>query len=303
MRISLSVVRPFDPWGNPLCTCPPKYGLNPYTGCGHGCLYCYITSYIPDAFRPRPKEGLVEKVRRDLDKLPKGAVVSLSNSSDPYTPPEASLGLTRRVLQMLLEKGFRVVIVTKSPLVVRDLDIFQRHAGRVAVQITITTLREDLAAVLEPKAPRPSGRVEAVRRLASAGVPVTVRLDPLVPGLNDDLENIREVVDAAADAGAVHLVASTYKAKRDNFARLASAFPHLAPTWRKMYFEDGKYFHGQWYAPAEYRRAVLSKVAKEAARRGLQFTICREEFFDLNTPGAYCDGSHLLAGTHFIKQV
>ncbi|MEZ0319560.1 MAG: radical SAM protein [Pyrobaculum sp.] len=303
MRISLNVVRPFDPWGNPLCTCPPKYGLNPYTGCGHGCLYCYITSYIPDAFRPRPKEGLVEKVRRDLEKLPKGAVVSLSNSSDPYTPPEAALGLTRRALQILLERGFRVVVVTKSPLVVRDLDLFQKHRGRVVVQITITTLREDLAAVLEPRAPRPLGRLEAVRKLASAGVPVTVRLDPLIPGLNDDVGNIREVVDAAADAGAVHLVASTYKAKRDNFARLAAAFPHLAPMWRRMYFEEGKYFHGQWYAPAEYRRAVLTRVAEEARRRGLQFTVCREEFTDLNTPGAYCDGSHLLAGTHFIKQV
>ncbi len=103
MRISLSVVRPFDPWQNPLCTCPFKYGLNPYTGCGHGCLYCYITSYIPNAFNPRPKEGLLEKVRRDLEKIPRGAVVALSNSSDPYTPPEAQLGLTRRVLQTLLE--------------------------------------------------------------------------------------------------------------------------------------------------------------------------------------------------------
>ncbi|MEM0276844.1 radical SAM protein [Pyrobaculum sp.] len=294
MRVSLNVVRPFDPWGNPLCRCPFKYGLNPYTGCGHRCLYCYITSYIPNAFSPRPKEDLIDKVRRDLEKIPRGAVVSLSNSSDPYTPPEAQLGLTRRVLQMLLERGYKVLIVTKSPLVLRDLDILQRHLGRVAVQITITTLREDLAAVLEPGAPRPVGRLEAVRRLSEAGIPVTVRLDPIIPLLNDDGEKIEEVVSKAAEAGARHLVASTYKAKRDNFARLAKAFPDKAPTWRRMYFEEGQYFHGQWYAPKEYRRKVLTRAAEAARRHGLQFNICREEFADLETLGAYCDGSHML---------
>ena len=297
MRISLSVVRPFDPWHNPLCTCPFKYGLNPYTGCGHGCLYCYITSYIPDAFNPRPKEDLLEKVRRDLEKIPRGAVVALSNSSDPYTPPEAQLGLTRRVLQILLERGYKVVITTKSPLVLRDLDILRRHRDAVAVQLTVTTLREELAAVLEPKAPRPAGRIEAARRLAEAGIPVAIRLDPILPYLTDDEENIAGVVDAAAEAGAVQLVASTYKAKRDNFARLAAAFPEKAPLWRRLYFQEGKYFHGQWYAPESYRRKVLEFAAEAARRHGLQFTICREEFLQLNTPGAYCDSSHILNGT------
>jgi len=239
----------------------------------------------------------LEKVRRDLEKIPRGAVVALSNSSDPYTPPEAQLGLTRRVLQILLERGYRVVITTKSPLVLRDLDILRRHRDAVAVQLTVTTLREELAAVLEPKAPRPAGRIEAARRLAEAGIPVAIRLDPIVPYLTDDEENMAEVVDAAAEAGAVQLVASTYKAKRDNFARLAAAFPEKAPLWRRLYFQEGKYFHGQWYAPESYRRKVLEFAAEAARRHGLQFTICREEFLQLNTPGAYCDGSHLLNGT------
>jgi len=183
----------------------------------------------------------LEKVRRDLEKIPRGAVVALSNSSDPYTPPEAQLGLTRRVLQILLERGYKVVITTKSPLVLRDLDILRRHRDAVAVQLTVTTLREEVAAALEPKAPRPAGRIEAARRLAEAGIPVAIRLDPIVPYLADDEENIAEVVDAAAEAGAVQLVASTYKAKRDNFARLAAAFPEKAPLWRRLYFQEGKY--------------------------------------------------------------
>jgi DNA repair photolyase len=121
-----------------------------------------------------------------------------------------------------------------------------------------------------------------------------VRLDPIIPFLTDDEENIAEVTKAAAEAGATQLVASTYKAKRDNFARLAKAFPDKAQLWLRLYFKEGKYFHGQWYAPEAYRRRVLSLAAEHAKRLGLQFTICREEFLDLNTPGTYCDGSHLL---------
>ncbi|MFN7105347.1 MAG: radical SAM protein [Pyrobaculum sp.] len=284
----MSLVRPFDPWGNPLCTCPPKYGLNPYTGCGHRCQYCYITSYIPNAFNPRPKERLIERLRQDLEKIPKGAVVALSNSSDPYTPPEATLGLTRKVLQTLVEGGYRVLITTKSPLVLRDLDIL---TGAV-VQFTVTTLDEKLASLLEPGAPKPSARLEAARRLSEAGIPVGIRVDPIIPHLNDRLEDLEAVVDAAAKAGARHIVASTYKAKGDSFARLSKIFPEN--LWREIYFKEGTYFHGQWYAPRRYREEVLSAVANMAKSRGLQFSICREEFFYLNTPGAYCDGSHLL---------
>ena len=291
----MSVIRPFDPWRNPLCPCPPKYGLNPYTGCGHSCTYCYISGYIPRAFQPRPKEDLLEQIRRDLRKIPKGSVISLSNSSDPYTPPEAELGLTRRALSLLLEAGHKVLIVTKSPLVLRDLDILTKYPGKVAVQITITTLDEAIAERLEPKAPKPSARIAAVRRLVEAGIPVGVRLDPIVPYVNDSIDSLSAVVNAAADAGARQLVASTYKAKPDNFARLVKAFPEVADRLKELYWVRGEFKHGQRYAPAEYRRRVLERVKRLAEARGMQFDICREEFFDLNTPGTYCDGSHMLS--------
>ncbi|MEL9990154.1 MAG: radical SAM protein [Thermoproteus sp.] len=290
----MSVIAKFDPWRNPLCPCPPKYGLNPYTGCGHSCTYCYISSYIPKAFQPRPKEELIERIKRDLRKLPRGSVISLSNSSDPYTPPEAELELTRKALSLILEAGHKVLIVTKSPLVLRDLDLLARYRGRVVVQITITTLDEKLAERLEPQAPRPRARLEAVRRIAEAGIPVGVRLDPIVPYINDDLKALEAVVVAAAEAGARQLVASTYKAKPDNFARLVKAFPEVADRLKELYWARGTYMHGQRYAPAEYRRRVLEAVKAMAEGKGLQFDICREEFFDLNTPGTYCDGSHLL---------
>jgi DNA repair photolyase len=160
------------------------------------------------------------------------------------------------------------LIVTKSPLVLRDLDILAKYPGRAVVQITVTTLDGAVAERLEPHAPRPSARLEAARRLAEAGVPVGVRLDPIVPYVNDSAESLSAVVDAAADAGARQLVASTYKAKPDNFARLVKAFPEVADMLRELYWVRGAYLHGQRYAPAEYRSGFWSSSSGWPRRGG-----------------------------------
>jgi len=136
---------------------------------------------------------------------------------------------------LILEAGHRVLIVTKSPLVLRDLDILAKYPGRAAVQITVTTLGWAVAERLEPHAPRPSAQQVAARRLAEAGLPVGMRLDPIVPYVNDSAGSLSAVVDATADAGARQLVASTYKAKPDNFARLVKAFPEVADRLRELY--------------------------------------------------------------------
>ncbi|MEM0370871.1 MAG: radical SAM protein [Pyrobaculum sp.] len=285
----LRVIRPFDPWKNPLCTCPPKYSLNPYTGCGHRCLYCYITSYIPNAFSPRPKD--IGNIIHDLEALPPGALIAMSNSSDPYTPPEDRLGYTRKILETALGRGHYILITTKSDLVLRDVDLFKKYRDQLAIQITITTLDEELASVLEPGAPTPWRRLAAVAELARWGISVGVRLDPIVPFLNDSIEDL---VKEVAEAGAKQLVVSTYKAKRDNFKRLAAAFPQYVDKWRELYFEKGRYFHGQWYADIDYRREILRRAAELARRHNLQFSICREEFRDLETPRVKCDGSHFI---------
>ena len=284
-------IRPFDPWKNPLCTCPVKYGLNPYTGCAHSCTYCYISSYIKNAFTPRPKEGLVRHVIRDLKSVPPGSIISLSNSSDPYTPPEARLGLTRRVLGILVERGYRIQITTKSPLVVRDLDIIRR--GRAVVQMTVTTLRP-LYRKLEPGAPPPEARLKALRTIANSGVPIGVRIDPVIPHVNSDPRLVEEVVRAAADIGADHVVASTYKAKPDNFKRLLTSFPEHSRELKRIYWEEGEYFHGQRYAPRHLRRELLASVREAAKRYGLRFVTCREGLEELDDASAKCDGSHLL---------
>ncbi len=290
----LYVVRPFDPWRRgSLCTCPFKYTVNPYTGCGHRCLYCYASSYIRDFFHPRPKERLLERVARDLAHIPPGSIINVSSSSDPYTPPEDRLMLTRRLLG-LLSKRHVVEVVTKSSLVARDVDILSK--ARSVVSITVTTMDKGLARRLEPGAPPPQERIRAMSVLSGSGVPVVLRLDPILPGLTDDRRSIREVLEAASLAGARHVVSSIYKVKPDNLARIIREFPDLESKYRRLYFEEGERIHGYRYAPRDYRLRTLRIVREEAHRLGLTFATCREGLVFLHDEGVNCDGTHLAIG-------
>ncbi len=284
----LKVIREFDPWGSPLCTCPHKFTLNPYTGCGHHCIYCYARSYIPGFDRPRPKKDLLRRVRHDAAVLPKGSLISVAESSDPYTPPEKVLGLTREVLKILVGAGHRVLVVTKSELVVRDADILK---GRAAVAITITTLEDDVAAKIEPGAPPPSRRIRAVEELSRRGVPVSVRIDPIIPYINDDQPMLERLVREVAEAGALQVITSTYKARWDSLARFRRALPDVGERLVRLYRGIGEKVGGYLYLPREVRVRMLMPVWREALRQGLAFSTCREGLPTLNTPGIYCDGS------------
>lgn len=287
----MSYVKPFDPWrATSLCTCPLKYTVNPYTGCAHRCLYCYASSYIRDFFNPRPKEDFPRVLARDLRRVPEGSIINVSSSSDPYQPLELEYGYTRLLLEKTAGK-YVVEVVTKSDLVTRDADLLAE--GSSVVSITITTLDTNLASRLEPGAPLPSRRLEAVRRLSEVGVPVIVRLDPLIPGLNDSPESMREVLEAAASAGAKHAVASTYKAKPDSLRRLSANFPELIPRLRELYVEGGERIHGYFYAARAWRFKALSEAGRIARGFGLTFAVCREGFPQLMDAKVSCDGTHL----------
>jgi len=285
----MDVIRDFDPWRDPLCTCPPKYGFNPYTGCSHKCLYCYITSYIPRAFDCRPKENLLQRVRRDIRRMDKLRVISMSNSSDPYPPIEAKLGLTRSCLETFAEEGCRVLVVTKSDLVKRDVDVLSEMAA--AVSVTVVTLDEELCRKLEPGAPPAERRLEAMRELSEAGIPVSLRLDPLIPGLNDD--HVEEIVEAASSCGVSHIVSSTFKPRPDSWRRVVGAFPELRSELAPLYFEKGMRHQNSWYLPLKLRRDLMEKVRKVCDENSITFASCREGFPELST-GRSCDGSHLI---------
>ncbi|MGQ4892001.1 MAG: radical SAM protein [Candidatus Njordarchaeia archaeon] len=286
-----SVLKPFDPWKSPLCTCPRKLTINPYTGCSHRCLYCYITSYI-GLKDSTPKQNLLKRLESDMKNVNKSLPVDMSLSSDPYPPIEERLGLTRSVLKVLVENGFKVQITTKGIIYLRDLDIIENYP--VVVSETITTLDNDLAQKLEPFAPKPSERLKALEVLSSRGIPFSVRIDPVIPYLNDDEEELRELVRTIANIGAKHVVTSTYKAKPDNFKRMIGAFPELEQKWRKIYYTKGR-VAGYAYAPTELRKKLLKPIVEEAQKLGLTYATCREgltnkAFFNAPT----CDGTHLI---------
>ncbi len=275
----------FDPWKSRLCTCPRKYSLNPYTGCSHACVYCYITSYIPRGHTGRAKQDLIKRLKRELPKLDRNIPIAMSNSSDPYQPLEAELRLTRRVLKLLLD--FKVLIVTKGSLVARDIDILSNMAS--AVSMTITTLDDETAEKLEPHAPLPEDRLRALQRLVSAGIPTSVRVDPIIPGVNEEVEPL---IKELADIGVRHITSSTFKPRPDSWRRFSQAFPHHSERLRELYFEKGEKIQNSWYLPADIRRKLMERVRKACEKYGLSFATCREGL-NLNTARS-CDGSHLI---------
>lgn len=292
MAPTYRVIRPFDPWrAGSLCTCPQKYTVNPFTGCGHRCTYCYITSYVRDAFNPRPKERLLKRALRDIRSIPKGAIINLSSSSDPYPPREERLGLTRSLLSILI-KTFKLEVVTKSPLVVRDANILSK--GSAAVSVTITTLDEEISKRLEPSAPRPSDRLKALKILSGKGIPTILRLDPILLGLNDTEKSVRSLIEQASRVGVRHVVSSLYKAKPDSMLRVLARFPELRDKYRELYVEKGERIHGAYYLPSRIRLDVLKMVREIAHECGLTFATCREGLSRLNDRNVKCDGSHLL---------
>jgi len=278
----------FDPWGSSLCTCPLKYSLAPYTGCFHGCLYCYITSYIPRAFEPRPKKNFLKVLTKELKKANKDLPVSLSNSSDPYIPLEKDLYLTKKALMMLFEAGFKILITTKSTLVLRDLEILK--AAKAAVAISICTLDGEVARIIEPYAPSPVDRLKAVKELSDEKIKVLVRLDPIIPGLTDDVHSMTDVIEASKEAGAFGITASTFKPRWDSLRRMSEAFSSLCSKWEKIYLAKKARV---MYAPENYRYEIMCLLKEMCDGLSLSFATCREGFFKLHTASS-CDGTHLI---------
>jgi DNA repair photolyase len=218
-----------------------------------------------------------------------GKHVSISNSSDPYTPQEKELGLTRETLRLLLSRGIKVQLITKSDLVVRDLDIICR--GNCAVSLTITIMDKGVAAKLEPGAPPPEERIKALKLLSDAGVPTTARIDPIVPRIND--EGLEELVKTVCSAGARHVVASTYKAKADSFNRLVKAFPTERENLWRLFWIEGERLGGTRYLAGKLRRELLTRVRDVVVAEGVTLGVCREGFPEFVTSPT-CDGSHLI---------
>lgn len=282
----MTLISRFDPWRSPLCTCPPKLTFNLYTGCDHECLYCYASRYIPSFSDCRPKKNLLQRLEKEAAGL-KGEILSVSNSSDPYPNLEAQTGLMRKCLEILSQHDCKVHIVTKSDIVARDIDLLKKIPSMVS--LTITTDDDNVAKLIEPRAPAPSKRLKTVETLVAEGIPTSVRIDPIIPFVNDNPETL---VRDIASAGVKHVTSSTYKVKPDNWKRLSEALPEIAEKLRPLYFDRGEKVGGNLYLPKDMRARLMENVSFLAEKRGIKFGTCREGLSCLNT--ATCDGSWLL---------
>ncbi len=282
----MALISRFDPWCSSLCTCPPKLTFNPYTGCDHECVYCYSSSYIPRFVQCRTKKSLVQRLHREAAKL-NGEIISIANSSDPYPRLEIATGMTRRCLEILSESNCRIQIVTKSNLVVRDSALLCKVPSMVAV--TITTDNSKIAKILEPKAPTPDERLSTVKDLVDNGIPVSVRIDPVIPFVNDNPEKL---VANLADIGVKHVTSSTYKIKPDNWRRFSTIMPLVAEKLEYFYFKQGEKIGGNMLLPRDLRFEIMNKIRDLVVGNGMQFGVCREGLAKLNT--AACDGSWLI---------
>ncbi|MCL8207780.1 MAG: radical SAM protein [Actinomycetia bacterium] len=229
---------------------PFRWSLNPYRGCRHACVYCYARVYHSYIGFDDPgdfdrvvlyKGSLPDVLRRELRRRrgPLDGVVAIGTATDPYQPLEARERLTRRLLGVLLEHGAAVTVTTKSPLVLRDLDLLRQFAayGGVRVHVTVTVLNESLWHLLEPRTPHPRGRLNAVRRLRDAGIPASVFLAPVVPALGED--EALAVLDAARDAGAETVWADVLRltpvVREWLLPRLDAQVPAAASVLRRLY--------------------------------------------------------------------
>jgi DNA repair photolyase len=252
---------------------PANWTINVYRGCSHACRYCfarptheYLGFNIGADFDHKivVKINAVEKLRAELaDPRWTGESVAMGTNTDPYQRAEAKYRLTRGVLEALADHGNAFSILTKSPLVVRDLDVITRAAERadVSVYFSIGTLDEHVWRLTEPGAPHPRWRIDAVATFARAGIRTGALVAPVLPGLSDRADQLREVVAAIRGAGGRLLGIGPLHLRngvREHFLDwLAAADPALHADYLRRYADRA--YAPQQYADLLYERAGVSR--------------------------------------------
>jgi DNA repair photolyase len=258
---------------------PFTWTINPYRGCEFACKYCYAR-YTHEFMEMRDgveferkiyvKQHTAELLRRDLRRVKRGEPIALGTATDPYQPAERRYEITRGILEEFARhRGFQLGIVTKSNLVVRDIDLLRdvSRENKLTIHVTVTTLDAELARILEPRAPRPDLRIDAVRQLSDAGIDVGVSCSPVLPGITDSPADLEAVVKAASEAGARHIFGGPLFLKPCSAAIflpfVEQNFPHLVENYRERY-------HDRSFLPASYGKRISQLMAQLRQKYGIR---------------------------------
>jgi DNA repair photolyase len=242
------------------------WSLNPYMGCVHRCTFCYVRAFEQRADRPsddrygtsiRVKTNVAEVLRRELAR-PSWAreIIAIGAATDPYQPAEGRYKLTRACLEVLGDAANPIRIITRGPMIVRDIDVLARAASRASVAVTfsVPTLDHEIWQRTEPGTAPPRQRLRALKQLVDAGIKASVGMAPIIPGLSDKPELMADVVRAAREAGATGVWANLLYLKpgtKEHFlTALERDWPELLPEYEQLYG----------------RRAYLSTAQSEPVR-------------------------------------
>lgn len=270
---------------------PFSWTINPYRGCEFACKYCYAR-YTHEFMEMRNgiefeqkifvKQHAADLLRQELRQVKNGEDIAIGTATDPYQPAEKRYEITRAILQEFSRhEGFEIGMITKSNLVLRDLELLKAISAknRLSVSITITTLDIDLARLLEPRAPRPDLRMNAVRELNDAGIRCGVSCAPVLPGITDSVRNLEGLAKATTAAGGKYIFANPLFLKPCSAAVfmpfLEKQFPHLAKSYRERYGQHA-------FLPQAYRKRISQLMEnlrrKHGLRRRSENSFPRKEF-------------------------
>ena len=258
---------------------PFTWTINPYRGCEFACKYCYAR-YTHEFMEMRDgmefeqkiyvKQHAANLLRQELRQVKAGEEIALGTATDPYQPAERRFEVTRAILEEFSRhEGLEIGIVTKSNLVLRDVDLLQSigEKNQLFVNITITTLNADLARILEPRAPRPDLRLEAMRKLNEAGVNAGIICAPVMPGITDSTKNLETLVRAVAENKGKYIFANPLFLKPCSAAVflpfLEKQFPDLVAGYRERYKDAA-------FLPKGYRQRISQLMARLREKYGIR---------------------------------
>src|SRR5256885_5591534 len=288
------------------------WSITPYIGCAFGCAYCYaryahryvmeraatdekMTEELGEAYSKLPpwlafernifvKRNAPEVLSRTLRfgsdrhlKLLEGETIVIGTATDPYQPAERRFRVTRGILEVLADHpGLSVTIITKSPLVTRDIDLLSRinRHSDLSIHISLITLDRDLARRIEPRAPTPEARVRALSRLREAGIDAGINCMPVLPGITDNPSDLEALVKRVAEAGATYVAACAVRlqsaARKRYLPFIEQEFPHLAERYHNTYRNSP-------HAGAKYRAGLASFFDRITAKYGVRGWSARDD--------------------------